>query len=162
MTGDVFELAALRDIHLPPPPGWWPPANGWWLLLLLIVAVIAWQSWHRWSRFTVRRQLVDLLDELALADDRQPDHQRLIRLSRLLRRIALGRFPRAQVASLTGHDWLAFLDASGGGGGFVGGPGRVLADGPYRRKATDRVDWPELVGLVRRWLASQEGHSHAD
>jgi len=162
MTGDAVELAALRDIHVPPSPDWWPPAAGWWLLCLLIIALLAWQSWQRWSRFMLQRQMVDLLDELALADDGQAHHQRLIRLSRLLRQVALRRFPRARVASLTGSDWLAFLDDSGGGGGFVHGPGRVLADGPYQRRPAEGVDWPALVRLVRAWLTGQGGHPHAD
>jgi hypothetical protein len=161
MTGHAAELAALRDIHVPPPPGWWPPAGGWWLLLVLILAVIVWRTWRRWTRFRLHRELVDLLDQLALADGRQPEQQRLIRLSRLLRQIALRRFPHAQVASLTGTDWLAFLDASGGGSGFRTGPGRVLADGPYQRQPTDEVDWPALVRLVRAWLASSGAGRHA-
>lgn len=162
MTDQAVELAALRDIYVPPAPDWWPPAPGWWLLLLLLVAVSAWFAWRGWSRFMLRRRLVDLLDELSLSDGSQPDRLRLIRLSRLLRQVALREFPRAQVASLTGVAWLSFLDASGGGGGFVNGPGRVLADGPYQRQPTDRVDWPALVTLVRGWLAGPSGHPDAD
>ena len=162
MTGQAGELAALRDIHVPPVPDWWPPAIGWWLLLLLILAVAAWRVWRSWSHRKLHRQLAGLLHELGLADDSQADHQRLVRLSRLLRQIALRRFPRARVASLTGIDWLAFLDASGGAGGFVNGPGRVLADGPYQREPGDRVDWPALIRLVRTWVARQKGQRYAD
>ena len=162
MTGDAAELAALRDIYVPPPPDWWPPATGWWLLLLIALAFLTWHAWQRWSGARRHRQLEHLLDELALADDRRADHQRLIRLSRLLRQIALHRFPRRQVASLTGTEWLRFLDTSGGAGGFTDGPGRVLADGPYRRRATDRVDWPALARLVRAWAATQAGHARVD
>ena len=71
-------------------------------------------------------------------------------LSRLLRRYALARFPRQRAAALTGEDWLSFLDAHGGGGRFRDGPGRLLADAPYRRIVTAPV--AELAEVVQAWI----------
>jgi hypothetical protein len=71
-------------------------------------------------------------------------------VSALLKRAALSRFPRAQVAALTGAEWLAFLDRTGGAGAFADGPGRVIADGAYAPRQDCDAD--ALIGLARRWL----------
>ena len=73
------------------------------------------------------------------------------RLSRLLRRYALTRFPRREVAGLAGDDWLRFLDAHGGDNSFTQGSGRVLQDIPYRPGA-DTTTLAELAALVRNWI----------
>ena len=48
----------------------------------------------------------------------------------------------------TGADWLAFLDASYGGTGFSDGPGRVLAEAPWRPCPPA----PGLPPLARDWV----------
>jgi hypothetical protein len=72
----------------------------------------------------------------------------------LLRRIALSRFPRHQIARLSGASWLDFLDRPLHGSrqaeGFRRGPGRVLAEGPYA-PAVD-LDTAALERLCRTWL----------
>ena len=71
-------------------------------------------------------------------------------MSTLLKRVALARFPRKEVASLTGNAWLTFLDRTGGDGGFVSGPGRVLATAPYAPNAV--VDHAALIDLAKDWV----------
>ncbi|MEO8717636.1 MAG: DUF4381 domain-containing protein, partial [Burkholderiales bacterium] len=88
--------------------------------------------------------------EAELAD--APSPERLARVSVLLRRLALLRFPRAGVAPLTGEAWLRFLDESGGEGRFAEGPGRVLAAGPYQRALPPGLDIAALLALVRDWV----------
>jgi hypothetical protein len=72
----------------------------------------------------------------------------------LLRRVAVSRHPRAQVASLTGRRWLEFLDSVSGDTGFSGGPGRILADAPYN-PALRPDNIPDLIDLCRRWLEAE-------
>ena len=74
-----------------------------------------------------------------------------MKLSILLRRIALRRYSREQVASLTGSDWLQFLDATGGNGDFEHGIGQVLEVGPYRPQNRE-LPAGELLALARRWI----------
>lgn len=148
-------LAGLRGWHLPEPVSWWPPAPGWWLLgLLLLVAAGALALWLRRRRqrsaaaHAARRELAALEARLA----RDGDAAAFTRdLSRLLRRFALARFPRREVAGLTGEHWLAFLDVHGGGWAFRTGDGRALADGPYRPTAD--VSTAALAALTRDWIA---------
>jgi cbb3-type cytochrome oxidase subunit 3 len=144
------DLSQLHDIHLPAPVSWWPLAIGWWLLLLLIIILVALGYWfyRRHQRQQWRRE--------ALAELRQLQQQQLaakalvVELSKLLRRVAITRFPRAEVASLTGDKWLSFLDQQMKQPGFVE-QGRVLITAPY--SASVDVDLGELTALCERWIA---------
>ena len=154
-------LTDLRDWHLPDPVSWWPPALGWWLLagLLLVglwFAMRGGRGWRRQGSSTqaALRQLDDLGKTLARDGDRR---RFVVCVSQLLRRLALVRYPREQVAGLSGETWLAFLDATGGGGGFTQGAGRVLAESAYRAEASAerKVDPERLLRLAADWI-----HAH--
>ncbi len=147
-------LAGLRAYHLPGPVSWWPPAPGWWLLaglaVLACLVALGWALGRRRRRAAARAALVELAGlRTAYARDRDPARF-ASELSRLLRRLALARFPRGEVAGLVGQRWLGFLDAHGGGGRFREGAGRLLADAPYRPRAEVPVD--ELAALARDWI----------
>jgi hypothetical protein len=154
VAAGVDPLLELRAYHLPGPVSWWPPAPGWWLLLALlamVAAVFAWWFVRRHRGRAAARQAARELAALRSALAANGDHAAFVRgLSRLLRRYARAAFPRQPVAALTGDDWLAFLDAHGGGGRFRNGPGRQLAEAPYRPAAQIAVN--ELAELVRDWI----------
>ena len=150
----------LRDIHLPGPPGFWPPAPGWWLVGAVLIALLAWGvviGVRRYRSHLQRQRIFTTLSvlEQELASEHTPEG--LARISMLLRRLALMRFPRQQVAALTGTAWLRFLDASGGNGRFTTGPGRVLGTGPYQRTVQPDLDTTGLVALVRDWVRKNTG-----
>ena len=144
----------LLDIHLPAEPGWWPPAPGWWILAVLLLILLVWTTRFALRRYRLYRQRQRLLATLD-ALTRQPGDvtpETITKLSILLRRLALMRFPRQQVAALSGSEWLDFLDRSGGDGGFSHGPGQVLATGPYQPTLPADVDMPALSALLHAWI----------
>ena len=148
----------LRDVHLPASPEFWPPAPGWWIAALLAVVVLAWISIRLvsfWRHKRSQREIFLLLDDLAKTetDDRIPEF--LASVSTLLRRVALLKFPRNEVAALTGKDWLSFLDTHGGEGQFINGVGKVLEAGPYLRNSN--VDQQGLLLLARKWIRRNTG-----
>lgn len=151
----------LRDIHMPADPVFWPPAPGWWLVAIVVFALLILGGIKGWRLIKIHQQRVRILKllerlEQATTDSKTPEF--LGQLSVLLRRLALMRYPREQIASLTGDDWLQFLDTSGGNGQFLRGPGRLLADGPYLRKKPDSMDTTALVSLVRSWIKRNTGN----
>ena len=152
----------LRDIHLPDAPSWFPPAPGWWVLAALLLALLAWGTVVALRRRRVRLQRQRVLDALATWQaglSSEPSPAQLAGIGELLRRLALMRYPRSEVASLSGTAWLRFLDESGGQGLFSDGPGWVLAEGPYRRKLPPDLDIDGLAALVRGWVEKNTGHA---
>jgi Domain of unknown function (DUF4381) len=137
-------LAGLHPLHLPPAVGWWPPAPGWWLLALLCLLAAA-AGWWSYRRSALRRVA---LAELQRIDSAADNTHLAAELNRLLRRVALARFPRDQVAALSGEEWLRFLESQVAG--FVSGPGQVLATGPYAPDC--RIDRAALLGLAQQWI----------
>jgi hypothetical protein len=144
-------LGALHDIQPAPEPTWWPPGPAWWLLgLLMLVALVVagWYLWHGWRRLRLRRRVLQELHQQIRTYADQP-RELAGAVSVLLRRAALQRFPPEQVAGLSGTDWLRFLERTGGRG-FIDGPGRVLAEAPYRPGVP--LDVTGLHQLARHWL----------
>jgi hypothetical protein len=148
------DLSQLRDIHLPPPISWWPPAPGWWLLLgvaALLLAGAFWWFQHRRNNRWRRQALQELTALRGLPSGPQAG---LIALSVLLRRVAISRFPRHEVAALNGDACLAFLDRTlGTGNEFASDTGRLLSTAPY---VQDAQIYPQaaltLFDLSERWI----------
>ncbi len=145
-------LAELRDIHLPPDPGWWPPAPGWWVMMLsavVVVVIVARVLQRRRRRARPRRFALRRLEVLGRQLD-QGGELDWGAVSVLLRRAALVRYPRHEVAGLAGRDWLEFLDRTGATDLFSSGPGRGLVSAPYARHAD--ADARALLVQVERWI----------
>jgi len=151
----------LRDIHLPPAPSFWPPAPGWWLLAALLLALLIWAGLLLVRHYRLRRQRRRILQALQQLDQQYgagQDAAFASEVSILLRRLALQRYPRDQVAALTGDAWLHFLDQHGTDNQFQQGPGWVLAEAPY---APDRnIDRSALLTLAEQWILNNSGVRH--
>ncbi|MGL5335013.1 MAG: DUF4381 domain-containing protein [Enterovibrio sp.] len=94
----------LADLHLPPEPGIWPLAWGWWLVIIsnvLIISISIYSIWRYRQRHRAQKQALQKLDEC----------KSIGQINALLKQAALSYFPRTQVASLTGMQWLRFLDS---------------------------------------------------
>jgi hypothetical protein len=147
-------LSDLRGYRLPDPVSWWPPAPGWWLLagLVLTAAIVAvWVILRRQRRRAALRAALLELDTLASQRTVIESAEFARRLSRLLRRYVLMRFPRREVAGLAGDDWLRFLDTHTDDTAFTEGAGRLLREAPYR-PASDPAALETLEALARAWI----------
>lgn len=107
------ELAKLHDIYLPEPIGWWPLAEGWFLLLLLVLILIGFSSYFAFRFYKnglAKREALLLLKRYEQDYQSGADSQTIsMKISELLRRVALVYFPRKEVAGLKGEAWLDFL-----------------------------------------------------
>jgi hypothetical protein len=155
-------LAELRDIHLPGSLDAWPPAPGWWILggvaLLTAMALIIW-LYRRWRSNRYRREAMAELRSLREDYDQHGDDARYLDdYQALLKRVALTRFSREDVASLTGESWVAFLDRTCGGQEFTMGKGQILIDAQYQPEPV--VDVEALHELGAQWI--RRHHDHTD
>jgi len=148
-------LAALRDIHLPEAVSFWPPAPGWWVLLLALLIVAALSCLAvRWRRRSIKRAALRELEAAQRDFGSTGDTAELAAsLSSVLRRVALARFARAEVAGLHGAEWLGFLANSGSGVGFPADVGasieRAVYAGPSSTSERDGEAW---VVAARDWI----------
>lgn len=143
------DLSQLHDIHLPASVSWWPLALGWWLLLALLVVMllVGFGFYRRYQRQRWRREALALLRQLQ--QQSLTPKMLVVEYSQLLRRVAISRFPRTEVAALTGEQWLVFLDQQMKVPGFQQ-QGRMLITAPY--SATVEGDLDELSALCERWI----------
>jgi hypothetical protein len=113
---DPGSLANLRDVIPPEPAAAWPPAPGWIGISVAVASFAVWFSLRaraRWRADRYRRAALS-----ALEDARARGAVR--ELPELLRRVALAAYPRREVASPIGNEWLDLLDRAA--------PGRIDAD----------------------------------
>ena len=147
-------LDELRDIHLPNMPGIWPPAIGWWFLIIcasIVVSLIVFWAYNFWRNNRYRREALRELNQLLTDYSRERCASHYIsRLQNLLKRIALTRYQRSDVANLTGEAWVAFLDQTSGSHDFVMGEGQVLIDGQYIKDP--KFDVNELHKCSMKWI----------
>ena len=146
----------LKDIHLPETIGWWPPAIGWWLLAVLIPLSLAFLYWL-YKRLTRKTAIKAAKKNLAAIKQNSSldSNKKLHELSMLIRRVAISVNPRTEVASLTGRQWLAFLDKSVTGTPFSEGCGQLLATAPYRNTSPTELEVSQLISLCEHWLKVQ-------
>jgi hypothetical protein len=143
----------FRDIHGLDSIPWWPLAVGWWYviglagLLLLLAGIRYWlfynAGWLGW-RGDARRQLRELKKALPGENPQEV----AVRLSELLRRIALVRSGHREAASLTGDTWLLWLVEHDKTGFDWERHGRVLLTAPYMPPEMP-VERRELATLIR-------------
>ena len=146
----------LRDIHLPEPVSWWPLSPGWWILaglvIFTVVMIVLWYRNNRRRKLSavylaraelsgIRKRFTDQADSVQLARE----------LSALLRRLSVSAFPRTETASLTGINWLHYLDHSMPDQPFSSGPGRILVDAPYR-PVVNKEEIEPLFDLCDAWI----------
>jgi len=152
MTTNTNPLQQLKDIHLPSPISMWPQAPGWYILggiLLVLISLGIIFGLRKYficrRRNNIRRQLKSIM----LNYKKEPT-QSFEALSQLVRRIALARFKREQVASLQGEAWLKFLDDMCDTQAFSAGVGRVLITAPYQKQAN--ADMNVLNNLLEKLI----------
>lgn len=97
-------LSELRDIHIPEGVSVFPPAYGWYVIFcILILCFLAVRLYFIWRQKSRKRYALSLISELNIATV-VPS---AIKISELLRRICVYRYPEA--VSLKGIAWLNFL-----------------------------------------------------
>ena len=146
----------LKDIHLPDAVSLWPPAIGYWLVLgLVIVCIIMFISIKKLrQRRQVKRLALTKLNKIKKQFKIDHDEKKLVSaVSELLRRAAISSYPRSDCASLTGNDWLKWLDQplSKDKLNFTDGSGYLLTEFIYSKSAK-ADDINQLLSVSQRWL----------
>ena len=108
MQADLLDIRDLDAI------GWWPLAPGWWLspglLLLLLFLLTLWiRHLIHYPPGSWRKEADRALRQLRRTHRQHSAKETASQLSELLRRVAMARFGRQRQASLSGDEWLHWL-----------------------------------------------------
>jgi hypothetical protein len=160
-----YLIHGIDEIMLPETIPWWPSAPGWKVLGLILLAWLllrAIRLTRRWWRNRYRREALRQLQQL----QQQAGSKALDVVAYLpyyIKVTALQAYPRTEVASLSGENWLAFLDAHYSGPPFAEGTGRKLLAVSYLPRQQWQLDDNEsgrLIQMVQQWIAKHREASH--
>ena len=148
MTEDLTKLNLielldrLETIPEPEPISFLPQTVTWIWIGLVLLMVIVWFLFNKYKIYRANRYR-----RVAIQEVSQANHDTAM-LANILRRTALVAFPRTQVASLHGDNWLAFLNQTYPGEEFSSELGRVLISAPY----TSNQPNSDVTSLVTQWI----------
>ena len=139
-------LDALHGFYQPPSPAWTPQTVGWYCVFAAAAIAALWilaRRIRRWRFNRYRREALNELKTLAATE-----------LSALLKRTALSAWPRERVASLSGPEWLQFLDDALKDSGFKNAPGNRIEDIAFGPAALSAEEEKQLRDLTAQWIRS--------
>jgi hypothetical protein len=115
---------------------------------------------HAWRRYRagapIRQAERDLERHFSHFDEKHNAKRELANgVNAVLKRVALVRYPRSEVAELSGSSWTEFLDESAGTDQFSSGMGRVLGD--ERFAPAFNFDAAALRLAAQYWVEKQRG-----
>ncbi|RUR13837.1 DUF4381 domain-containing protein [Legionella sp. km772] len=150
---EVDALAQLKDIHLPTSVGIWPLAPGWYVLIIvffILMAGLSFVAYRRYLNARAKKQALVLLQSYVQQYEQDRNSQLAsARISELLKRVALVYFPRQQVASIHGQEWINFLNATSKGLDFEAVK-TMLLDSPF--KPNEQIDLKPLISQATLWI----------
>ena len=169
-----MESLQLQDIHLPESASFWPLAVGWWVLLAMIILIATWiiiKTIKRAKQKRLQRKILAKFTALEKKLKANPSNATVAEINTLLRQLAITYYPRTEIASLTGGDWLHFLDESGNTHDFSRGAGRILIEAPYQSETQldmqsdhhiKNLNLNEFIPLIQGWAKKVvRGNTHA-
>jgi Domain of unknown function (DUF4381) len=166
-AGTTGQLQPLQELPLPAPVSYAPRTIGWVCVAILLAALLGWAAWRLQRSRARQRYRRDALAELAGIEAQLRDHAghagraaALAAIPPLIKRTALAVVPREHVASLSGDQWLAFLQRTRGH--FDARSGALLAFVSYAPPdevaAVADDEAAALVGHARDWIE----HHHVE
>lgn len=162
-----YALGAFVEVVSPQAISWLPQTVGWWWLGAILLAALIRYGWKRlrhWYRNRYRREAAARLQQLANTHDRGVvDEQGTLisQVNRLLKLTALAAFTREQVASLSGTDWVSFLNNQCAAPPFSGEQGQLLALGAYSLQTLDTDTRQQLIAASLIWVREHRNKYHA-
>jgi hypothetical protein len=154
-----YLIHGIDEIGLPSPVSWWPSAPGWQVLGFIAAAWLVWRGIRRATRWWRNRYRREALRQL----QQHQQQDRVAVLPYYLKVTALQAYPREEVASLSGSDWLVFLDAHYSGPSFAEGPGKQLLSVSYLPQDQWQLDdeaRTALIDMSLQWIATHREPSH--
>lgn len=145
-----YLIHGIDEIILPAAISWWPNTIGWQLVAFLLAAFSIRHVYLKtkiWWSNRYRREVVAKLNEF-----KKYSNSELVsvveQLPFYLKTTALQAYPRDQVAQLSGHDWVDFLNDKYGSILFTEHLSEQLITVSYRPKSQWQLSDQECLNLI--------------
>jgi len=148
-------LDSLRDIHLPDQIDTFQLAPGWWFLLVLLFCGLCF-----WIHIIIKKRkalalLKPLQQEIESLAALEPSAESVAKLSELMKRVTLIYYPRKKVSSLSGNQWIAFVNHQVLDLKFDEKQTEILSTYAYQKSPRiEKQDWQSLVAHSHKILAT--------
>lgn len=134
-------------------------AIGWWMIFVLTLLFLffcgyCYQKLTRKTAIKTAKKILKILKN----NSTQTPQEKLEIISTLLRRVAISCHDRSNYASLTGKNWLLYLDSSFKENPFSEQTEHLLILTHYQ-KQSQHFDINNLILLVERWLKIQKDYA---
>ncbi len=155
---DTIYITGIEPMIPPEAVHFWPPAPGWYMLaglLMLLLVFLAYKRVIHRRRNRYRVRALQQMTEIIRSAGDAPDQQALLALGRLLKITALAVYPRENVASLTGKEWIGFLTESCRCTEPDDVVESLLTRATLQRpgeNAIDKDDWQRLISFAGQWI----------
>lgn len=156
---DAFGNYALGDfveVVSPAAISWLPQTAGWWWLGAVLLGLglrTLWRHLRHWYRNRYRREAVQRLQALPGQD---PAAQ-ILEINKLLKLTAMAGYSRDAVASLSGQQWVDFLNRECAEPVFCGAQCEALALGVYGGGPVDSDAANSLMAASLNWVREHQG-----
>lgn len=155
MQGQGIDLSGLRDIHLPELPPFFPLPMIFWIVLFLLAASVflGWKIWLYSHRITAKKYANREVESLTKRFEGN-DYKIAVEICLLLRRIALTKFKREDVSSLSGKQWRRFLENTVKKPVFSGEAGDVMENIMYIPQDSFHCrSIADLIVAAKEWIS---------
>jgi len=155
---DTIQISGIGPMIAPEGLAAWPPAPGWYAVFALVCLLLIFflgRFARSWRRNGYRREALRQLESIRNLTSEQVLAADIASLNRLLKITAMHHYSRERVASLTGKQWLEFLDSSCSRSNFIAVPGSLLADSGFQASAQLNITperWTGLLEETNRWI----------
>ncbi len=153
-----YILHGIEEVHLPDPITWMPQTIGWKVLGLVAVFVLGVMAFRVLRKWWGNRYRREALKQLTVLESSASDWKEVARtLPELLKATALQAYSRNEIASLSGRQWLAFLDDHCTGSSFLEKTGQQLIELSYlpdNRWSLTESNIQALIKDVRYWISN--------
>ncbi len=134
-------LKDLRSVHEPASQGFWPPTPGWWLVFFFVIFLFLFWWWLSRRKIPNYKKMAneELKNIMANYEIQRNGHQAAVEIAGLIRKLMLVTERSVPVASLTGDEWLAYLDKKSQSQLFTEGAGQALKAVVYQKTSDIEV-----------------------
>ena len=121
------------------------------LALACVAGLVRLYQYWRANRYR-REALQELSGLLTRWQASKDDLAYLTQLQALLKRTAITRFPREEVAAKTGEAWLAFMNRSTGSRDYSVGKAEAFIESAYKPDAGTDINVTQIHRLAESWI----------